>query len=85
MISGCFSPVNLDRIVADLGGWECVADSREGVLIDSLLFYSGDSVIGLMEQCRNPNESIYRVEIATVGTPEGNKIERYFSMIYTLD
>ena len=25
------------------------------------------------------------VEIATVGTPEGNKIERYFSMIYTLD
>ena len=85
MIKGYINPINLDRIVAELGGWEAMADTREGILIDSYLFYNGDTVIGLMEQYANEWSSVYRVEIAAGGTPEGNKIERYFSMCYELD
>ena len=85
MIRGYINPTNLDRIVAELGGWEAMVDAREGSLIDSYLFYNGDTVIGLIEYPTNMQESAYRVEIAASGTPEGNKIERYFSMCYELD
>lgn len=85
MIRGYFNPLNLDRIVDDLGGWESVAECREGVLIDSLLFYTPGGVVALMEQYRNPNESIYRVEMAPTGSKEASKIERYFTMKWELD
>lgn len=85
MIRGFVNPINVDRIVADLGGWEAVADTREGVLIDSYLFYTADSVVALIEQYVNCWESCHRVEMAPEGSKEANKIERYFSMNYTLD
>lgn len=85
MIKGYVNPINLDRIVNDLGGWEMMAEYREGVLIDFYMFHNGDSVIGLIEQYLNPNESIYRVEMAPEGSKEANKIERYFTMKWELD
>lgn len=85
MIRGFINPLYADRIIAELGGYESVAECREGVLLDSLLFYNGDNVIALMEHPLNEWSSIYRVEMAPAGTKEANKIERYFTMCYTLD
>lgn len=85
MISGYINPVNLDRIITDLGGWEAVAEYREGVLLDSMLFYTPGGVVALIEQYVNCWESCYRVEMAPVGSKEANKIERYFTMKWELD
>lgn len=85
MIKGFVNPLYLDRIIADLGGYECIADSREGALIDSLLFYTDNSVIALIEHYLNCWSSCYRVEIAPIGTRVARDIESYFTMSYTLD
>lgn len=85
MIKGFINPLHVDRIVNELGGYEAVEDYREGVLIDSLLFYNDGNYIALMEHPTSRNESLYRVEIAPVGSKEASKIERYFTMCYTLD
>lgn len=85
MIRGFINPLHVDRIVSDLGGYEAVTECREGVLLDSLLFYTAHSVVALMEHPTSRNESLYRVEIAPEGSKEANKIERYFTMCYTLD
>lgn len=85
MIKGFVNPLYLDRIIADLGGYEAVEDYREGVLIDSLLFYAANSVVALIEHPTGCDRSIYRVEMAPEGSREASKIESYFTMSYTLD
>ena len=85
MIRGFINPLYTDRIVNELGGYESVAECREGVLVDSMLFYAADSVVALMEHPTGCDRSIYRVEMAKDGTPEASKIESYFTMCYTLD
>lgn len=85
MIKGFINPLHVDQIIADLGGYEAVAEYREGVLIDSMLFYTTNGVVALMEHPTSRNESLYRVEIAPAGTKEASKIESYFTMCYTLD
>lgn len=85
MIRGFINPLHVDRIVNDLGGYEAVGEYREGVLIDSMLFYTADSVVALMEHPTGYNRSCYRVEMAPEGSKEASKIERYFTMSYTLD
>lgn len=85
MIKGFVNPIHLDRIVNELGGYENVAEYHEGTLIDSMLFYIGDSVVALMEHSAGCDRSIYRVEIAPEGSKEASKIERYFTKSYTLD
>lgn len=85
MIRGFINPLHVDQVITDLGGYEAVEDYREGVLLDSMLFYAADSVVALMEHPTSRNESLYRVEIAPEGSKEASKIERYFTMSYTLD
>lgn len=85
MIKGFINPLYLDRIINELGGCENIAEYREGVLVDSMLFYIGDSVVALMEHPTGCDRSVYRVEMAPEGTPEASKIESYFTMSYTLD
>lgn len=85
MIKGFINPLYLDRIIADLGGYESVTECREGVLLDSMLFYAANSVVALIEHPTGCDRSIYRVEMAPTGTSEGKKIESYFTMSYTLD
>lgn len=85
MIRGFINPLYVDRIISDLGGYESVAECREGVLLDSMLFYAANSVVALMEHPTSRDTSVYRVEMAPAGTKEASKIERYFTMCYTLD
>lgn len=85
MIKGFINPLYTDRIVNDLGGYEAVAECREGVLLDSMLFYTANSVIALMEHPTGCDRSVYRVEMAQEGSKEASKIERYFTMCYALD
>lgn len=85
MIKGFVNPLYLDDIIADLGGYEAAEDYREGVLIDSLLFYNNGNWIAFLEHPTGCDRSIYRVEMAKDGTPEASKIEHYFTMSYTLD
>ena len=85
MIRGFVNPLYADQMIDDLGGYEAVAECREGVLLDSMLFYAANSVVALMEHPTGYNRSCYRVEMAPEGTKEANKIERYFTMCYTLD
>ena len=85
MIKGFINPIHVDQIINDLGGYESVAECREGVLLDSMLFYTTNGVVALMEHPTSRNESLYRVEIAPEGSKEASKIERYFTMCYTLD
>lgn len=85
MIRGFINPLHVDQIVNDLGGYESVAECREGVLLDSMLFYTPGGVVALMEQPTSRDTSVYRVEMAPVGSKEASKIERYFTMCYTLD
>ena len=85
MIKGFINPLHADKVITDLGGYEAVAEYREGVLIDSMLFYTTNIVVALMEHPTSRNESLYRVEIAPEGSKEAQKIERYFTMSYTLD
>lgn len=85
MIKGFVNPIYLDRIVNELGGYENIAEYHEGTLVDSMLFYIGDSVVALMEHSTGCDRSIYRVEIAPEGSKEASKIERYFTMYYKLD
>lgn len=49
------------------------------------LFYTADGVVALMEHPTSRDRSVYRVDIAPTGTKEAKKIERYFTMCYTLD
>lgn len=85
MIKGFINPLHADHIIADLGGYESVAEYREGVLLDSMLFYTPGGVVALMEHPTSCDRSCYRVEMAPAGTKEASKIERYFTMSYTLD
>lgn len=85
MIRGFINPLYVDRIVNELGGYEAVGEYREGVLLDSMLFHTAHSVVALMEHPTSRDTSVYRVEIAPTGTKEASKIERYFTMCYTLD
>lgn len=85
MIKGFINPLCVDQVITDLGGYEAVGEYREGVLLDSMLFYTAHSVVALMEHPTSRNESLYRVEIAPEGSKEASKIERYFTMSYTLD
>ena len=85
MIKGFVNPLYLDRIVNELGGYEAVGEYREGVLLDSMLFYTADSVVALMEHPTSRDTSVYRVEMAPEGSKEASKIERYFTMCYELD
>lgn len=85
MIEGFINPLYADRIINELGGYEAAEDYREGVLLDSMLFYAADSVVALMEHPTSRDTSVYRVEMAPTGTKEASKIERYFTMSYTLD
>lgn len=85
MIKGFINPLYLDRIITDLGGYESVAECREGVLLDSMLFYTPGGVVALMEHPTSRDISVYRVEMAPKGSKEASKIERYFTMCYTLD
>lgn len=85
MIKGFINPLHVDRIVNDLGGYEAAEDYREGVLLDSWLFYNNGNYIALIEHPTDCDRSCYRVEMAPAGTKEANKIERYFTMSYTLD
>lgn len=85
MIRGFINPLHVDQIVNDLGGYEAVAECREGVLLDSMLFYAANSVVALMEHPIGCDRSVYCVEMAPAGTKEASKIERYFTMCYTLD
>lgn len=85
MIRGFINPLHVDQVITDLGGYESVAECREGVLLDSMLFYTPGGVVALMEHPTSRNESIYRVEMAPEGSKEASKIERYFTMCYTLD
>lgn len=85
MIKGFINPLYADRIINELGGYEAAEDYREGVLLDSMLFYAADSVVALMEHPTSRDTSVYRVEMAPEGSKEASKIERYFTMCYTLD
>lgn len=85
MIKGFINPLYADRIIAELGGYESVAEYHEGTLIDSMLFYVGNTVVALMEHPTGCDRSLYRVEMAPEGSKEASKIERYFTMSYTLD
>lgn len=85
MIKGFVNPLYADKIINDLGGYESVAEYREGVLLDSMLFYTTNGVVALMEYPASCDRSCYRVEIAPEGSEEANKIESYFTMCYTLD
>lgn len=85
MIKGFINPLYADRIVNDLGGYESVAECREGVLLDSMLFYAANSVIALIEHPTGCDRSVYRVEMAPEGSKEASKIERYFTMKWELD
>lgn len=85
MIKGFINPLYLDDIIADLGGYDNIAEYREGVLLDSMLFYAANSVIALMEHPTSVDRSCYRVEMAPAGSNEASKIESYFTMSYTLD
>lgn len=85
MIRGFINPLYTDRIVNDLGGYESVAECREGVLLDSMLFYTPGGVVALMEHPTGYNRSCYRVEMAPEGSKEASKIERYFTMKWELD
>lgn len=85
MIKGFINPHYADRIIAELGGYESVAECREGVLLDSMLFYAANSVIALMEHPTGCDRSLYRVEMAPEGSKEASKIERYFTMKWELD
>ena len=85
MIKGFINPLHVDQVITDLGGYESVAECREGVLLDSMLFYAANSVIALMEHPTSRDTSVYRVEMAPAGTKEASKIERYFTMCYTLN
>lgn len=85
MIKGFINPLYADRIIAELGGYESAAECREGVLLDSMLFYTPGGVVALMEHPTGCDRSLYRVEMAPNGSKEANKIERYFTMCYTLD
>lgn len=85
MIKGFVNPLHADQIIADLGGYESVAEYREGVLLDSMLFYTPGGVVALMEHPTSCDRSCYRVEIAPEGSKEAGKIESYFTMCYTLD
>lgn len=85
MIKGFINPLYADRIIAELGGYEAVGEYREGVLLDSMLFYTANSVVALMEHPTSRDTSVYRVEMALEGSKEASKIERYFIMSYTLD
>ena len=85
MIRGFINPLHVDQVITDLGGYESVAECREGVLLDSMLFYAANSVIALMEHPSSRDTSVYRVEMAPEGSKEASKIERYFTICYTLD
>ncbi len=85
MIKGFINPLYVDRIVNELGGYEAVGEYREGVLLDSMLFYAADSVVALMEHPTSRDTSVYCVEMAPEGSKEAQKIERYFTMCYALD
>lgn len=85
MIKGFVNPLYADRIINELGGYESVAECREGVLLDSMLFYTACGVVALMEHPTGCDRSVYRVEMAPEGSKESSKIERYFTMCYTLD
>lgn len=85
MIRGFINPLHVDQIVNDLGGYEAVGEYREGVLLDSMLFYTPGGVVALMEHPTSRDTSVYRVEMAPEGSKEASKIERYFTMCYTLD
>lgn len=85
MIKGFINPLHVDEVITDLGGYEAVGEYREGVLLDSMLFYTADSVVALMEHPTSCDRSCYRVEIAPAGTKDANKIERYFAMKWELD
>ena len=85
MIKGFINPHYADQVITDLGGYESVAECREGVLLDSMLFYTTNGVVALMEHPTSCDRSCYRVEIAPEGSKEASKIESYFTMCYTLD
>lgn len=85
MVKGFINPLYVDQIINELGGYENIAECHEGTLIDSMLFYIGNSVVALMEHPTGHNRSCYRVEIAPEGSKEASKIESYFTMCYTLD
>ena len=85
MIKGFINPLHVDRIIAELGGYEAVAECREGVLHDSMLFYAANSVVALMEHPTGCDTSVYCVEMAPEGSKEASKIERYFTMKWELD
>lgn len=85
MIRGFINPLYVNRIVNELGGYEAVGEYRKGVLLDSMLFYTADSVVALMEHPTSRDRSVYRVEMAPKGSKEANKIERYFTMKWELD
>ena len=85
MIRGFINPLHVDQVITDLGGYEAAEDYREGVLLDSWLFYNNGNYIALMEHPTSRNEFVYRVEMAPTGTKEASKIERYFTMCYTPD
>lgn len=85
MIKGFVNPLYMDQMIDDLGGYEAMEDYREGVLIDSLLFYNNGNLIAFIEHPTGCDRSIYRVEMAPAGSKEASKIERYFTMCYELD
>lgn len=85
MIKGFVNPLYVDQMIDGLGGYEAAEGYREGVLLDSWLFYNNGNYIALMEHPTGCDRSIYRVEMAPEGTKEASKIERYFTMSYTLD
>lgn len=85
MIKGFINPLYVDRIINELGGYDNIAEYREGVLIDSMLFHINNKVVALMEHPKDCWNSTYRVEIAPEGSKEASKIESYFTMSYTLD
>lgn len=85
MIKGFINPLHVDQIINDLGGYEAVAECREGVLLDSMLFYAANSVVALMEHPTSRDTSVYKVEMAPAGTKEASKIERFFTMKWELD
>lgn len=80
MIKGFINPLHVDQVITDLGGYESVAECREGVLLDSMLFYTTNSVVALMEYPTSCDRSCYRVEIAPAGTKEASRIESYFTV-----
>lgn len=74
MIRGFINPLHVDQIVNDLGGYESVADTREGVLLDSMLFYTPGGVVALMEHPTGCDRSVYRVEMAPEGSKEQTRL-----------